>query len=89
MGRVTAIVDENGRIMGAQFAAKRVKDDDEETPSEQLLPMPGQRVVEMDVPDEVEQLSASDLARFFSRVEVTWPATIKIPRIDVVRREHD
>jgi hypothetical protein len=84
-----AIVDENGRVVGAQFGKQRVDDDDEETPFEQLLPSRGQRVVEMDVPDEIEQLPASELTRFFSQVEVSWPATIKIPRIDVVRRKHD
>jgi len=85
-----AIVDENGRIIGAQFGTQGVEaNDDEEMPSEQLLPLPGQRVVEMDVPDEIEHLPASDLTRFFSAVEVSWPATIKMPRIEVVRRTRD
>jgi hypothetical protein len=89
MARVMAIVDENGRVMAAQFGAPRAEDDDEQTPSAQLLPLPGQRVVEMDIPDEVEQLSGPDLSRFFSHVEVSWPATVKLPRIEVVRRSHD
>jgi hypothetical protein len=80
-----AIVDQNGRVMAAQFGAPRARDDDEQTPSAQLLPSPGQRVVEMDIPDELERLSGPDLFRFFSQVEVSWPATVKLPRIEVVR----
>jgi hypothetical protein len=89
MVRVMAIVDENGHVIAAQFGATRAEDDDEETPSAELLPLPGQRVVQMEVPDELEQLSGLDLGRFFSQVEVSWPATVKIPRIEVVRRPHD
>jgi hypothetical protein len=85
MARVLAIVDEAGRVMGAQFGVAR---GDEATPSAELMPLPGQRVVQMDVPDEVEQLSGVHLTRFFSQVEVSWPATVNVPRIEVVRR-HD
>jgi hypothetical protein len=42
----------------------------------------------MDVPDELEQLSDPDLSRFFSQVEVSWPATVNVPQIEVVQRPH-
>lgn len=87
MAMVRAIVDESGRVVGAQLGSERADGDDQDTPSAELLPLPGQRVVEMDVPDEVEQLSGVDLARFFSQVEVSWPATVRLPRIEV-RRSH-
>jgi hypothetical protein len=89
MARVIAIVNQEGRVMAAQFGAPRAEQDDEETPSAQLLPTPGQRVVQMDVPDEVERLPGPDMDRFFSQVEVSWPATVNVPRIEVVRRPHD
>ena len=88
MATVRAIVDESGRVVGAQFGVERADDDDKDTPSAELLPLPGQQVVKMDVPDEIEQLSDDDLSRFFSQVEVSWPATVRIPRIEV-RRSHN
>jgi hypothetical protein len=89
MARVMAIVDQEGRVMAAQFGDPRAEKDADETPSAQLLPMSGQRVMQIDIPDEVERLPGPDLHRFFSQVEVSWPATVNVPRIEVVRRPHN
>jgi hypothetical protein len=89
MATILAIVDENGRVVAAQFGPSRAEVDEEQTPSARLAPLPGQRVVQMDIPDEIEQLSDPDLSRFFSRVQVSWPATANVPRVEVVRRPHD
>jgi hypothetical protein len=87
MVKILAIVDEGGRVMAAQFGVAQ-ESADEETPSEELLPLPGQRRVEMDVPDEIEHLSGADLTRFFSHVEVVWPSEVTLPQIEV-RRSHE
>jgi hypothetical protein len=89
MAKVMAIVDQDGRVLVAQFGDPRAENDGEATPSAQLLPMSGQRVVQLDVPDEVQRLPGPDLHRFFSQVEVSWPATVNVPRIEVIRRPHD
>ena len=81
-------MDQDGRVIAAQFGATRAEQDDEATPSAQLLPMPGQRVVQLEVPDEIERLPGPDMDRFFSQVEVSWPATVNVPRIEVIRRPH-
>jgi hypothetical protein len=88
MVTVMAIVDEAGRILAAQFGAQPAEGDNE-TPLSQLLPAPGQRMVQMDVPDEIEQLPGPELSRFFAHVEVTWAATIDVPRVEIVRRSHE
>lgn len=89
MTRIMGIVDQNGRVVAAQLGAERARDDDEEAPEGRLLPLPGQRMIEMDVPDEIGRLSGPDLFHFFSQVEVSWPAAVNLPRIEVVRRSHD
>jgi hypothetical protein len=89
MTRIMSIVDQNGRVVAAQLGAERAQDDDEEAPAGRLLPLPGQRMVEMDVPDEIGRLPGPDLFHFFSQVEVSWPASVNLPRIEVVRRPHD
>jgi hypothetical protein len=43
--------------------------------------------VQVDLPDEVEQLSGDELTRLFAHVKVSWPPTVDIPRIEV--RRHD
>lgn len=88
MVKVLAIVDDGGRILAAQFDLDKEKGDDE-TPSAALLTLPGQRQVEFDVPDEIEHLSGPDLTHFFSHVQTSWPAEVSIPRIEVIRRNHD
>lgn len=88
MVKVLAIVDDGGRILAAQFDLDRGKADDE-TPSAELLALPGQRQIEFDVPDEVEQLSGPDLTHFFSHVQTSWPAKVSTPRIEVIKRSHD
>ena len=88
MGTLRAIIDDNGRVLGAQFDPAREDDDKDETPSAELIPMAGQHVIHVDVPDEIARLSAPDLSRFFSHLEVSWPATVRVPRLEV-RQAHD
>jgi hypothetical protein len=47
MAKVMAIVDQDGRVLAAQFGDPRAENDGEATPSAQLLPMSGQRVVQL------------------------------------------
>src|SRR3954451_19315991 len=66
LGRAVAIADEKGRVMAAQFGApsREDADADKKTPVSELLPLPGHHLVEMEVPDELEQLSGEEMARF-------------------------
>lgn len=91
MGRAIAVVDEKGRVMAAQFGAPSREDGDadQETPASELRPLPGHQLVEMEVPDELEQLSGEEMARFFSHVKVSWPADVRVPKVEVVRGGHD
>lgn len=88
MVKVLAIVDDNGRILAAQFDLGQEKEGDE-TPSAALLTLPGQRHVEFDVPDEVEHLSGPDLTHYFSHVQTSWSAEVSTPKIEVIRKNHD
>jgi hypothetical protein len=80
------IIDQAGRVLAAQFGEAATGADDE-TPAVELLPAPGQYVVQVDLPDEVEQLSGDELTRLFAHVKVSWSPTVDIPRIEV--RRHD
>jgi hypothetical protein len=88
MVKVTAIVNRRGRIVAAQFGDPDEGRTDDETPTARLLPVGGQAVVEMEVPDELERVSDSGLTQFFSNVEVSWPADVKIPRLEI-KRAHE
>ncbi|WP_147258778.1 hypothetical protein [Pseudonocardia hierapolitana] len=86
---MTAIVDMSGRILAAQIDAERANDANGDMPSAELVQLPGQRTVEMDVPDEIRDLSGPELSRFFYHVEIVWPATVNVPRIEIVGEAHD
>jgi hypothetical protein len=81
-----AIVDLNGRVVGADLGAQPRDEDD---PAARLTPRDGKRVVHIDVPREVLELPGPDLEHFFSHVHVAWPAEVEIPRVEVKRRHHE
>jgi hypothetical protein len=82
---IRAIVDLEGRIVGAQLAEQTPVLEDQEEPSVELLPLDGQRVISVDVPAEVLELPGPDLQRFFSHLEISWPAEVRLPKIEIRR----
>jgi hypothetical protein len=86
--KAITIVDEHGQILAAQVQTPRQDDGGDEPPTTRMQPLSGQRVVEIEVPDELEELTGQDLHRFFARVEISSPATVSVPRIEVVRERH-
>ena len=81
-----AIVDLDGRVVGADLGAEPRDEDD---PAARLTPRDGKRVVHIDVPREVLELPGPDLEHFFSHVRVTWPAEVEIPEVEVKRPYHE
>ena len=84
--RLLAIVDFEGRVVAAQFADQTTGSQDEEVPSADLLPLEGQRVISVDVPQEVQKLPGPDLQLFLSHLKITWPADVQVPEIEIVRK---
>lgn len=87
MAKIQAIVDDLGHILAAQFDGGKAQDD-EVTPSSELLLLPGQRRVEFEAPDEIRDLSGPDLTRYFAHVEVSWPAQVTPQPVEIVHRKH-
>jgi hypothetical protein len=83
--KVLVIVGPDGRVQAAQLADGATGSDSREVPSLGLRCFEGQRAVAIEVPRAVLELPGPDLHRFFSHVEIRWPAEVRVPQIEVVR----
>src|SRR5215213_1395429 len=84
--KILAIVDLEGHVVAAQLADQANDSQTEEAPSASLMPMKGQRVISIEVPQEVLEFRGFDLHFFFSSLEISWPADVQVPKIEIVRK---
>jgi hypothetical protein len=83
--RITVILNGDGRIVAAQLPAHERVAPEKGAGKSQLAPKPGHRIVTVEVPREVLQLSGADLGRFFSGVHVGHNGDIHLPKVEVTK----
>lgn len=83
--RLLALVDSAGRILAAHLEDQLISKEGD-TPSAGFVPLEGQQLISIDVPQEALELPGPDLHRFFSQVRINWPAAIEVPKVGIVRK---
>lgn len=84
--RISIITDAEGRVVAAELPNQASVAGKEAAPTGHLLPLPGQRKVNIDIPKGVLRLSALDMQRYFSKVRISWPVEVQLPKIKIVKR---
>ena len=82
MVKINIIADSQGRIVAAELSSDI--DPEGDGPTARVVPMNGLRVIRIDIPAEVLELSGPNLHRFFSEVQVT-PDRVQLPKVKIVR----
>jgi hypothetical protein len=85
--RLLALVDLEGHVLAAQLSDQRNDAQNQDGPNAVgFEPLAGQRVISLEVPQEVMELPGSDLHLFLSDIKVNWPADIRLPELKVVKK---
>jgi len=83
--RIVVIADLQGRVVGAELPGDgKAKVSGE--PIAHIAPMKGQHAIVVDVPSEVLKLPGPCLHRFFSELQIRWPADVQLPKVEIMKR---
>ena len=83
--RIVVITNLHGRVLAAELPSDGKVDVSEDEPIARILPMEGQRSIAVDVPREVLNLPGPSLHRFFSELQIRWPADVQVPKVEIVK----